>query len=60
MEMLNKFKTKIEALEVKKTRILTDLKEGKTAITVDGIIKAGQELELLRVKIWAIEEAINQ
>lgn len=58
--MLEKFKAKIEELEVKKQKILTDLKEGKTHITLDGIIKAGQELELIKVKIWAIEEAIHQ
>lgn len=57
--MLEKFKSKIEELEVKKLKILTDVKDGKI-ISVDGIIKAGQDLELLRVKIWAIEEAIHQ
>ena len=57
--MLEKFKAKIEELEVKKQKILTDVKDGKI-INVDGIIKAGQELELIRVKIWAIEEAIYQ
>jgi len=58
--MLEKFKAKIEELEVKKQKILTDLKEGKKHITVDGIITAGKELELIRVKIWTIEEAICQ
>jgi len=57
--MLEKLKAKIETLEVKKQKILTDVKDGKI-ISVDGIIKAGQELELIRVKIWAIEEAIHQ
>ncbi len=58
--MLDKLKSKIQELEVRKQKILTDLKESKTNISVDGIIKAGQELELIRVKIWAIEEAIHQ
>ena len=57
--MLDKLKLKIEALELKKQQILTDVKDGKI-ISVDGIIKAGQELEIIRLKIWTIEEAINQ
>jgi hypoxanthine-guanine phosphoribosyltransferase len=57
--MLEKFKAKIEELEVKKQKILTDVKDRKI-ISVDGIIKAGQDLELIRVKIWAIEEALYQ
>lgn len=56
--MLEKLNKEIEKLEAKKRKILTDVKDGKI-ISVDGIIKAGQELELLRVKIWAIEEAIR-
>ena len=56
--MLQKFKNRIEELEVKKQKILTDIKENNVA-SVDGIIKAGKELELIRVKIWAIEEAIH-
>ena len=57
--MLEKLKLKLEQLEVKKQKILTDVKDGKI-ISVEGIIKTGQELELIRVKIWAIEEAIYQ
>ena len=56
--MLDKLNKEIVKLEVKKRKILTDVKDGKI-ISVDGIIKAGQELELLRCKIWTIEEAIH-
>ena len=56
--MLEKLNKQIEKLEVKKEKILTDIKESDVA-SVDGIIKAGKELELIRVKIWAIEEAIR-
>lgn len=56
--MLEKLKAKIQELEDKKQKILNDLKEGKTHISVDSIIELGRELELIRVKIWAIEEAI--
>jgi len=58
--MLEKCKAKIEELEVKKQKILTDLKDGKQHITVDGIISAGKELELIRVKIWTIQEMIHK
>jgi len=56
--MLEKLNKQIEKLEVRKQKILTDIKESDVA-SVDGIIKAGKELELIRVKIWAIEEAIR-
>lgn len=56
--MIDKLKKEIEKLEVKKRKIVTDVKEGKI-ISIDGIINSGKELELLRVKIWAIEEAIH-
>tara|TARA_R110000744_G_scaffold365698_3_gene474582 strand:+ start:307 stop:477 length:171 start_codon:yes stop_codon:yes gene_type:complete len=54
---MEKAKLKIERLEVRKQNILTKFKE-EQCYSVDGIIQAGKELELLRVKIWAIEEAI--
>ena len=56
--MLEKLKGRIEELEVRKQKILTELKEGKH-ISVEGVITVGKELELIRVKIWAIEEAIH-
>lgn len=56
--MIEKAKQKIAELEAKKQKILADVKSGKV-ISVDGIINAGHELELIRVKIWAIEEAIH-
>lgn len=55
--MLDKLKKKISELETKKLAIINDIKEGN--ITVEGIIRAGKELELIRDKIWAIEEAIH-
>lgn len=57
---MEKVKLKLQELEAKKQQILTDLKEGKTHISVDSIIKIGQELELIRVKIWTIEEIIKK
>lgn len=57
---MEKVKFKLQELEAKKQQILTDLKEGKTHISVDSIIKIGQELELIRVKIWTIEEIIKK
>ena len=56
--MLEKLNKQIEKLEVKKQKILTDIKESNVA-SVDSIIKAGKELELIRLKIWTIEEAIH-
>ena len=56
--MLEKLRKQIEKLDVRKHQILTEIKDSDTA-SVDGIIRAGKELELIRVKIWAIEEAIH-
>ena len=56
--MLEKLNKKIEKLEERKQKILTDIKSSNVA-SVDGIISAGKELELIRVKIWAIKEAIH-
>jgi hypothetical protein len=54
---MEKAKKRIEQLEKRKQNILTKFKS-QEFVSVDGIINAGKELELLRVKIWAIEEAV--
>lgn len=56
--MIEKLNAKIEELQEQKQKILNDLKEGKTPISTNNIIKIGQELEVIRCKIWTIEETI--
>jgi hypothetical protein len=55
---MEKLFKRIEQLEVRKQNILTKLKNNEV-VSVDGFIQAGKDLELLRVKIWALEEAIH-
>lgn len=55
---LEKLQSKNESLQSKQMEILNSLKN-RDAISYDEVIKKGQELELLREKIWAIEETIH-
>jgi hypothetical protein len=53
--LLEKLKSKIEALELRKQNILTGL---KVSMTYDKVVSAGKEIESIKLKIWAIEEAM--
>jgi hypothetical protein len=53
--LLEKLKSKIEALELRKQNILTGL---KVNMTYDKVVSAGKEIESIKLKIWAIEEAM--
>lgn len=53
--LLKKLKSKIEALELRKQNILTGL---KVSMTYDNVVSAGKEIESIKLKIWAIEEAM--
>lgn len=57
--MLEKLQKQIDKLETDKQNILIGVRQGSIR-SVDGIIKAGKDLELIRVKIWAIDEAIRK
>jgi len=56
--LLDKLKTKIEALQTKRINILNSLKN-RDAISFDEIVSKGREIEVLQNKIFAIEEAIH-
>ena len=57
-EFFEKVHFKIEELQEKRMEILNTLKN-RDDISFEEVIKKGKELELLREKIWAIEEAIH-
>ena len=57
-EFFEKVHFKIEELQEKRMEILNTLKN-RDDISFDEVIAKGKELELLREKIWAIEEAIH-
>lgn len=57
-EFFVKLHFKIKELQEKRMEILNTLKN-RDDISFEEVIKKGKELELLREKIWAIEEAIH-
>ena len=56
--LLDKLKTKIEALQSKRINILNSLKN-RDSISFDEIVSKGREIDVLQNKIFAIEEAIH-
>ena len=57
-EFFEKAHLKMEELREKRIEILSTL-ENRDALSFEEVIKKGKELELLREKIRAIEEAIH-
>ena len=56
--LLDKLKSKIEALQSKRINILNSLKN-RDSISFDEIVSKGREIDVLQNKIFAIEEAIH-
>jgi len=56
--MLEKFKKRIKALKKEKEIIQIEFKKGNI-FSADDIIAKAKKIELIREKIWTLEEAIH-